>query len=93
MILPKFIKPGTLILIILALIAIAPLAAPFCACEAPTGWSLVAEAHAYKVEKICEEITTKFGKHEKCRTVLVKEDASPKKEEKKAEEKKPAGHH
>ena len=85
MIRPKFIKPGTLILIILALIAIVPLAAPFCACEAPTGWSLVDEAHAYKVEKICEEITTKVGKHE--------EDASPKKEEKKAEEKKPAGHH
>lgn len=77
----------------LALIAIVPLAARICAVDAPTGWSLVAEAHAYKVEKICEEITTKFGKTEKCRSVLVKADASPKKEEKKADEKKPAGHH
>lgn len=59
----------------------------------PTGWSVISVAHAYKVEKICEEITNKNGKQEKCRTVLVKQDASPKKEEKKAEEKKPAGHH
>ena len=90
---PKLVKLGTVILIVLAPIVIAPLAERICAIDALADWSLVAEAHAYKVEKICEEITNKYGKQEKCRSVLVKEDGIPKKEEKKADEKKPAGHH
>ena len=32
-------------------------------------------AHAYKVQKVCEEIQTKLGPRERCRSVLLKEEA------------------
>jgi hypothetical protein len=39
----------------------------------------VADAYAYKVERICEEIVTKNGPLQTCKTVLVKESGGAKK--------------
>ena len=40
----------------------------------------VADAYAYKVERICEEIVTKTGPLQTCKTVLVKESGGAKKD-------------
>ena len=40
----------------------------------------VADAYAYKVERICEEIVTKNGPLKTCKTVLVKESGGAKKD-------------
>lgn len=56
----------------------------------------IGEAHAYKVQKVCEEIHTKNGPRERCRSVLLKEEPGaagpPPKEEKKDAAKGGAGH-
>ena len=65
----------------------------------PALWDLlqpIGKAHAYKVQKVCEEIQTKHGPRERCRSVLLKEEASasrqPEKDEKKDAGKGSAGH-
>ncbi len=40
-------------------------------------------SHAYKVERQCEEVVTKNGLMEKCKTVMVQEAAPDKKDGKK----------
>ena len=70
---------GASSLLVLAL-AIAPGALP----GAPAKWQEwgpIASAHAYKVEKVCEEKQTKKGLVKKCKSILVPE--SDKKEQKK----------
>ncbi len=44
-------------------------------------------SHAYKVERQCEEVTTKNGLMEKCKTVMVQEAAPDKKDGKKDDKK------
>jgi hypothetical protein len=44
-------------------------------------------SHAYKVERQCEEVTTKNGVMEKCKTVMVQEAAPDKKDGKKDDKK------
>ena len=44
-------------------------------------------SHAYKVERQCEEVTTKKGLMEKCKTVMVQEAAPDKKDGKKDDKK------
>ncbi|NBR28574.1 MAG: hypothetical protein EBT83_09225 [Betaproteobacteria bacterium] len=65
----------------------------------PATWRLpqpIGEAHAYKVQKVCEEIHTKNGPRERCRSVLLKEEpgatSPPPKDEKKDAAKGGAGH-
>ncbi len=65
----------------------------------PAPWRLpqpIGEAHAYKVQKVCEEIHTKNGPRERCRSVLLKEEpgaaGQPPKNEKKDAAKGGAGH-
>ena len=41
-----------------------------------TAWGVSGDAGAYRVQRVCEELMTKQGKAEKCRTVLVKEGDS-----------------
>ena len=43
-------------------------------------WSPVSSAHAYKVERVCEEKQTKKGLQTKCKSVLVRENADEKKD-------------
>ena len=50
------------------------------ACIAIAGISSVSDAYAYKVERICEEIVTKTGPLQTCKTVLVKESGGAKKD-------------
>lgn len=42
-------------------------------------WSPIATAHAYKVERICEEKQTKTGIVRKCKSLLVQENPGDKK--------------
>jgi len=49
--------------------------------------------HAYRVKKVCEEVQTKQGKSEKCRTVLDTSEPEAKAPEKKDDEKKKKGGH
>lgn len=51
------------------------------------------DALAYKVKKVCEEVATKHGPMQKCRSVLDNSEPDAKAPEKKGEEKKPSGHH
>ena len=44
-------------------------------------------SHAYKVERQCEEVMTKNGLMEKCKTVMVQEAAPDKKDGKKDDKK------
>ncbi len=44
-------------------------------------------SYAYKVERQCEEVTTKNGVKEKCKTVMVQEAAPDKKDGKKDDKK------
>ena len=44
-------------------------------------------SHAYKVERQCEEVVTKNGLMEKCKTVMVQEAAPDKKDGKKDDKK------
>ena len=44
-------------------------------------------SHAYKVERQCEEVVTKNGPIEKCKTVMVQEAAPDKKDGKKDDKK------
>jgi hypothetical protein len=64
----------------------------------PVVWNLlhpIGEAHAYKVQKVCEEIQTKRGPREQCRSVLLNENPSatsqPLKDSKKDADKSGAG--
>jgi hypothetical protein len=56
----------------------------------------IGEAHAYKVQKVCEEVQTKRGPREQCRSVLRKEEVGtsnqPKKDGKTEAGKSNAGH-
>lgn len=36
-------------------------------------WGMISHAHAYKVQRVCESVTSKKGVTEKCVTKLVKE--------------------
>ena len=36
-------------------------------------WVVISQAHAYKVQRVCESVTSKKGVTEKCVTKLVKE--------------------
>ena len=65
----------------------------------PVLWELlqpIGKAHAYKVQKVCEEIQTKLGPRERCRSVLLKEEpgasGQPEKDAKKDAGKGGAGH-
>ena len=53
-------------------------------------WGPVASAHAYKVEKVCEEKQTKKGLEKKCKSVLVPESGGEKKKDVPAGDKKDA---
>ena len=44
-------------------------------------------SHAYKVERQCDEVMTKNGLMEKCKTVMVQETAPDKKDGKKDDKK------
>ena len=62
----------------------------------PAGWreplsdflNPIANAYAYKVEKVCEETMTKQGPRHTCKSVLVKADGSAKKNDPAKDEKK-----
>ena len=51
------------------------------------------DALAYRVKKVCEEVATKHGPMQKCRSVLDKSEPEAKEPEKKGNEKKPSGKH
>ena len=44
-------------------------------------WGPIASAHAYKVERVCEEKQTKKGLEKKCKSVLVQESGGEKKKD------------
>lgn len=51
-------------------------------------WGPIASAHAYKVERICEEKQTKKGLEKKCKSVLIQESDAEKKKAVPASDKK-----
>ena len=53
-------------------------------------WGPVASAHAYKVERVCEEKQTKKGLEKKCKSVLIQESDGEKKKAVPAGDKKDA---
>ena len=58
---------------------------------APATWrerGPIASAHAYKVEKVCEEKQTKKGVEKKCKSVLIQESEGEKKKAVPASDKK-----
>ena len=40
-------------------------------------WSPIAQAHAYRVKRVCEEISTKLGSKEVCKTTLDPDQPAP----------------
>ena len=61
------------------------------ACMSDRLWpnlQLITSAYAYKVKRVCEEVTTKAGTSEKCRTVLDQSPPEEKKDDKKGDDKK-----